>query len=213
MIKPATEVEVHAHLFPCLHCRFRPHCRPLLHHSSGCLPEGLVVSQITMPATTRLTPSEQAAIRARLIGRCFDEKQLNEVVVEVRDALQSLGYFRATVSEPSITASDANRLPRAASLNLEFREGARYRVGDIEIAGNKALSADQIISVVPVAPGSFLDMMKVREAADAIRRLYASNGYPNASIDPDVRFRGFKRFREPPAVSVAFKIIEDNQLD
>jgi outer membrane protein assembly factor BamA len=167
--------------------------------------EQLVVSQVTMPTTTRLVRSEQAAVRARLIGRCLDDQQLGELVGQVLDTLQSLGYFRATVSAPSIKIMDASPHAHSASLSLEFQEGARYRVEDIEIAGNKGLPADQIIAVAPIQLGEFLDMTKVRETADAMRRLYASNGYPTASIVPDVRFReGFY-------VTVAFRIIEGKQ--
>ena len=175
---------------------------------------GFVVSRVTMPETTHLMRSEQAAIRARLIGYCLDERQLGGLVEQVRDTLQSLGYFRATVTEPSMTITDAGRYPRTSSLNLKFREGRRYRVGDIGFGGDRVLPVEQIYAVTPIAPGDFFDITKVREAADAVRRLYAANGYPNASIVPDVQFREGHSVREEPRIGVILRIVEGNrQMD
>jgi outer membrane protein assembly factor BamA len=169
---------------------------------------GFVVSRITMPEATHLRRSEQAAISEQLIGRCLDESQLGTLVEQVQDALQRLGYFRATVTKASMAITDATRSPRTATLNLNFREGLRYRVGEIEIGGNRALLADQIYAFVPIAPGDYFDITEVREAADAVRKLYAANGYSNASIVPDVQFREDLTVKGEPAVRVILRIVE-----
>ena len=164
-----------------------------------------------MPETTHLGRREQAAIQARLIGHCVDEQQLAELVRQVRDTLQMLGYFCATVNEPSITITDATGYPRTTSLDLKFREGPRLRVGEISIGGYNSLSVKQIYGVVPIAPGDVFDITKVREAADAVRRLYVANGYPNASIVPDVELREGITVSEKPTVGVIFRIVEGKQ--
>ena len=170
--------------------------------------EGFLISRVTMPETTHLVRPEQAAIRARLIGHCLDEQQLAGLVGQVRETLQMLGYFRATVNEPSMTITDATGNPRTASLDLKFREGPRLKVGNVEISGYNSLSAEQIYAVVPISPGDYFDITKVREAADAVRRLYVANGYPNASIIHDVQFReGMGK----PTVGVIFRIVEGKQ--
>ena len=78
---------------------------PFVSAQSSC-DKPFVVSQVTLPSTTHLSGSEQAAIRARLIGRCIDDQKLTELTGVVQDELQSLGYFRATVTEPAVIASD-----------------------------------------------------------------------------------------------------------
>ena len=107
----------------------------------------LVVSEVSLPTTTRLSASEQAAVRARLIGRCFDNQQLGKLASGVRDVLRSIGYLRAAVTEPSITASDTSRYPRPVSLNVEVKEGARYKVREIQLHGYRTVSADQIMAL------------------------------------------------------------------
>ena len=132
-----------------------------------------VVSQVNLPMTTQLSSSEQATIRARLIGRCFDDQQVAELAGRVRDTLQSFGYFRATVS-PTIAVVDVSRHPQPVSLNLEVVEGARYKVREITWLGIKAISSEQIVPISQIRPEDILDMSKVRETLEAVRRLYAA---------------------------------------
>ena len=117
---------------------------------------------MTLPTTTQLSPREQATIRARLIGRCFDDQQVGELAGPVRDTLQSFGYFRATVSQPTITIVDVSRHPQPVSLNVEVVEGARYKVREITWSGIKAVSSEQIVPISQIRPEDILDMSKVR---------------------------------------------------
>src|SRR5262249_14586313 len=135
------------------------------------------VSQVSLQATTELSTREQATIRSLMMGRCFDEQQMGELASRVRETLHTSGYFRATVSAPMITRVDATRHPQPVSLNVDFVEGARYKVREITWSGIKALSSEQVFSISQIGPEDTLDMSKVRETLDAVRRLYAAIGY------------------------------------
>ena len=164
-----------------------------------------VVSEVSLSPTTHLPASEQAAIRARLIGRCFDNQQLGELASAVSDVLQSFGYLQAAVPEPSITAFDTSRHPQPVSLNVEVKEGERYKVREIQIHGYKAVSPEQIMALSQTQLEDFFDRNKMRETTEAVRKLYAANGYLNASIAPEVQILG------PSAVCVRFKVVEGPQ--
>ena len=178
---------------------------PRFLHAQDSCGKQFVVSEVSLPTTTHLPASEQAAIRAQLIGRCFDNQQLGELASAVSDVLQSIGYLQAAVPEPSITASDTSRHPQPVSLNVEVNEGERYKVQDIVIRGNRAVPAEQIIVLSQTQLEDFFDRNKMRETAEAMRKLYASRGYLNASIVPSVRLLGGR------GVSVSFTIIEGPQ--
>jgi hypothetical protein len=120
-----------------------------------------VVSQVSLPTTTRLSQSEQAAIRADLIGRCFDDRWLSGLAGSVRDKLQSFGYLRAAVSEPTLTIADASRDPQPISVAVEVKEGARYKVREVEWWNLKAVSLEQIMAVSPIQIDDVVDMSKV----------------------------------------------------
>ena len=142
-----------------------------------------VVSEVILPAETQLAPNIQAAIRARLIGRCPD----GALIHRVRGALQNFGYFRATVSEPQMTILDVSRNPRPVSVNLQFTEGAQYKVREIIWSGITHVSGDQINSISQIRPEDILDTSKVRDVLETVRRLYGTIGYRDVAIVPDVR--------------------------
>ncbi len=164
-----------------------------------------VVSQVSLPMTTQLSPREQATIRAGLIGRCFDDQQLAELAGRVRDTLQSFGYFRATVS-PTIAVVDVSRHPQPVSLNLEVVEGARYKVREITWLGVTAISSEQIIPISQIRPEDILDMSKVRETLEAARKLYVALGYPTASIASKIEVHEVGHW-----VSLYFTVVEGGQ--
>jgi outer membrane protein assembly factor BamA len=154
--------------------------------AQGSCDKQFVISQVSLPTTTQLSPSEQATIRVRLVGRCFDDRQLGELADRVRDTLQSFGYYCATVSEPTLTVVDVSRHPQPVSLNVEIVEGARYKVREISWLGVQAVSSEQVFSISQIHPEDILDTSKVRETLEAVRRLYAALGYPTASVVPRV---------------------------
>lgn len=66
--------------------------------------------------------------RERFLGRCFDYLPLGELAGTIPDTLHSLGYFGATVSEPSMTIADSTRHLQPVVLRVRIDEGWRYRV-------------------------------------------------------------------------------------
>ncbi|HEX8895319.1 MAG TPA: hypothetical protein VF783_18475 [Terriglobales bacterium] len=53
-----------------------------------------------------LAPAQEADIKLRVIGRCFDDATASELSERVLDAFQSLGYFRARVQDPIVRVFD-----------------------------------------------------------------------------------------------------------
>jgi outer membrane protein assembly factor BamA len=162
---------------------------------------------VSLPKTTQLSASEQAAIRARLIGRCFDNQQILELASAVRDVLQNIGYLRAAVTVMGWDSelADTSRYPRPVSLNVEVEEGARYKVREIEVIGSTAVTYEQFTALSQIQVEDFFDRNKMRETAETLRKLYAARGYLNASIAPEVQILG------PSAVRVRFKVVEGPQ--
>ena len=68
-----------------------------------------------------------------------------------------------------------------------------------------SVSPDQIIALSQTQLEDSFDRNKMRETAEAVRKLYAARGYLNASIVPEVRFLGGL------GVCVSFKVVEGPQ--
>jgi len=112
-----------------------------------CNSKQFVVSAVNLPPETHLSSQEQATVRLRLVGRCFDESQLTEATYRVRVAFQSFGYFRAKVLLPTVNVLDANRRPASVSLTFDVDEGMRYKVREITFLGIFAFKPEQIWAV------------------------------------------------------------------
>lgn len=166
-----------------------------------------VVSQVNLERETQLSPGEQTTIRSRLTGRCFDSPQVDELASIVLDALQTSGYLRATVLDPTVRIVDITRHPEPVSLTFDVDQGARYKVREVVLSGMKALTADQLFSISLLRPEDILDTRKVRETIDAMRRLYAAIGSPTASI-----VNQFQVHEAGHWVGLYFSIVEGPQL-
>jgi outer membrane protein assembly factor BamA len=160
-----------------------------------------VVSRTELTGT-RLPSAQQALVAAKLIGQCFDGEQLARLADEARKTLRGIGYWRASVTEPGMTIQDGGGYPQSVSIRFQVDEGARFKVREIDIRGNSAISAEEIRSVTQVDLENFLDVNAVTQTVLAIRRLYRANGYPNASVFSDIRAS------DGLGVSVGFTVIE-----
>lgn len=145
-----------------------------------------IASDAEVPEGSHLPRSVWALIKAKVIGECFDDQSIGHLTTDVSQTLQDIGYLHATVTMPRFTVIDSSRYPESALVSFSIREGDRYTVREISIAGNRVLNADQIWGVSPIELGEFLDMNKVRATGAAIQQLYAANGFPSAQATPHI---------------------------
>lgn len=161
-----------------------------------------VVTEVNLPASSQLTSRQQSTLRGGLIGRCFSGSKPGELSTWEHAALANLGYFDATVSEPTVRIVDSSRHPQPVALNLEFIEGARYRIRDITWSGIQAISNERIVSISELHPGDILNYSKVHEMLDTVRMLYHAIGYWDVEITLEIQ-----RLKEGQAI-VNYKVSE-----
>ena|SRR5271165_5581315 len=88
-------------------------------------------------------------------------------------------------------------------VNVEVVEGARYKVREVMFLGVNAVPSEQVFSLSQIHPEDILDTSKVRETLEAVGRLYAANGYPTASVVPQVQVHEAGHW-----VSLRFSVVE-----
>jgi outer membrane protein insertion porin family len=106
----------------------------------------------------------------------------------VRERLAEEGYAAATVS-----ITDGAGDPPWVAVSVD--PGARVRVAEVKVAGNQALPDAEVLKQILSRPGwrpgdkPTYRPREVEEDAEAIRTLYATEGYLDAVVAPRVRFR------------------------
>lgn len=144
-----------------------------------------VVVNVNLERVGHLSPAEQASVKLRVIGRCFDSSNASEVTQRVFDAYQNFGYFRATVSDPVIQIVDQTRSPEPVSLTFDVDEGQQFAVRSVIWHGTD-FGSEQEWQLTSLHPGDVLDTSKVRDTVEGVRRFYVANGFAEAAIVPQV---------------------------
>lgn len=162
-----------------------------------------IVLEVNFPASTRLTAQEQAEAKTGLIGACLDESQLGQMAEAVRGVLKEAGYLRATVPTPLMIIVEEGRIPQPVSLTFKtVEEGRRYQTHQIAWWHVNSFTPEQIRSVSTLRVGDILVPGKLRGTVENVKNMYRANGYPEASIVPEIKFI------EPNAVFVKFTVTE-----
>ncbi len=116
-------------------------------------------------------------------------KELQEV--GVRGQLQDLGFFRPNV-EADAHFIDGNLRNRRYSLTLRIEEGRQYRLGEIRFVNvreNEALAfpTSELREHIHLRRGELFKVSKIRNGIEEISRLYATKGYIDMTMEPDIQ--------------------------
>lgn len=125
-----------------------------------------------------------------------DDDLLNEGRRNLRDYLQTRGYFDATIDIQRQNDAEKNHL----DIVYKIDPGVRHKLVSVAIEGNKYFSAETIRERMAVAPSSFLlpngrySQQLLTEDLDSIKYLYFSNGFLDANVSAELEdnYRGKK---------------------
>lgn len=102
---------------------------------------------------------------------------------EVRSFMRSRGYLESTISHPS-----RRFLSDGFEVNLEVSEGARYRIGKVEIEGAKIFREKEIREMSGLQTGDIADGKRIQNFLySELVRKYSDKGFLqfNAEFDPE----------------------------
>jgi len=109
----------------------------------------------------RLSPARRRAVAAQVQQR-------------LGQTLRGLGYLRATVA---VTEHQPGAHTSFVVLRARVREGARFRVGALDVTGVGPALRLKALSVVKLRSGQFFDVADLRHGTDAVARIFADRGH------------------------------------
>lgn len=159
--------------------------------------------EIDIQAPAGVSALVQGALADLWTTTSFHRGQGREIARVLRERLAEEAYATAT-------ADVFEEPPPAAVLRLVVDPGPLARVQNLEIRGTSALSEAEVLGQVLTRPGGPLGTGRmlyrprlVEEDAEAILTLYASKGFLEAKVEPEVGMR-----REGSDVHLVFRIVE-----
>jgi outer membrane protein insertion porin family len=113
------------------------------------------------------------------IGGTYDPRKLEADVMTVRDYYKNLGYLDAKIDHEVRFTKDQS------GVNIVFHidEGMRYKVGHVELVGNKQFETPELMKMVGLKDGAIYDQNVVKMDMEAIKAKYGYQGRPTTVKD------------------------------
>lgn len=134
-----------------------------------------------------------------------DSGWLGEVEDPIREAVRSLGYFKALLTTTPYLVLAASH-ERRYIVSVEIESGPQYRLGELRVSGVTVFPADQLRDQFLLRRGEPFDVAKIRQGLESIGRLYGSEGYIDATPEPDTTIDD-----ENGVIDVLVKVDEEEQ--
>ncbi len=112
--------------------------------------------------------------------RAVDIDLLEDSTVRIVSDLRRDGYWRANATYR--TAETNGRM----QVTFTITRGPRYRLGALTVEGNRAVSAEALLSFVDVREGDIFVETPLENGADVIRDYYRRAGFASADVVLDV---------------------------
>jgi outer membrane protein assembly factor BamA len=148
------------------------------------VPRTVVIDDVKFDGPTHLPDATRERLVAELKLRTFeaDSGWLEEVqAVSIRSAWLDAGFFKVA---PTATVQVIGTDPAVQHvwLMVHLDEGLQYRLGDVGFRSSDptaplVFSNEELRKLLQMREGDLLSADKIREALDAMRRLYGSHGF------------------------------------
>ena len=114
-------------------------------------------------------------------GTVLDSLRVTRDVQRILAGYRDAGYWQVSLGRPEVVQSK-----RGVSITFRVQEGARTRIGSVDISGNRGLARDALESAMRSRPGMALVGRKLEQDLEAILSAYEERGYPFCVLRPDV---------------------------
>ena len=161
--------------------------RPRLRVSSSpAIHDKTIISEIHFYGDYELARREHNRFEEFYKNTCVCNDAVKELAEKVRYLYLQHGYYKAEVQSTPYSLTSDEGHPRV-SADIEIKQGLKYRLGRIELTGQKIFSADQLRPLFPLQSGEVFNVEKIREGLENLRKVYGERGYINVTPVPDTK--------------------------
>lgn len=147
----------------------------------------VIIDSLVISGTQSIDRVELEDISNSMIGAQLDEDK-DELEERIRSKFQDRGYFQIVVDNLEIKILDPLASPKPAQLEAQVTEGSLCHLGAIEFANNHAFTSAKLRAKYPIKDGEVFKRSKIAGGSAALRKVYSSRGFLDASFSPDVLF-------------------------
>ena len=123
----------------------------------------------------------------------YKEPTLEEDLDSVRTIYRRAGYKNVVLGEPKVeiraknpNAPTLKQQNRRLYLTLPIEEGARWKLGEITVAGNEKIDDDLLLRQFEKPRGGWLRSKVIEEGVETISELYKNTGHVFSVVEPEL---------------------------
>jgi outer membrane protein insertion porin family len=137
----------------------------------------------------------------------YQEDKFEEDAEMMSAFLRERGYLQANVGQPTLKPirDSQDGKTRYMTLQVPVTEGTRYRVDQIEFAGNDKVPAQVMRPLFKMKTGDYYNEKRLRQGFDKIKEIYGTGGHFEMTPFPDFSFH------DGDKVNITLRINEGKQ--
>jgi len=129
-------------------------------------------------------------------------EDLEEDIMRLKAHYHKSGYITSRVGDPQIEYKD-----KWIFVTIKIEEGARYKVGNVDVAGELIVPKSEILELLTVSRETYYDRELMQNDTLAIEQLYANHGYAYPDIVPKLGDQ-----KEDGSVDITYTITKGRQV-
>ncbi len=131
--------------------------------------------------SNRLPAADRKRIIRSLREKTYPEGEIGD---QIRQAVRSLGYFKAVVDEPKFSFPTEGR--DVANVSVRVNPGIQYRLGEISFRRVTVFLPEQLRSVFAPRRGDLFNATRISVGLKNLMKLYGTRGYVNTVVFPQL---------------------------
>jgi outer membrane protein insertion porin family len=120
----------------------------------------------------------------------YKEGKFEDDADKVVQYYRERGYVKAQVGQPQLKVLEdsSDGKTRWVQLQIPVTEGPRYRIGEINFAGNTVVKSEALRPLFKLEQGDWFNEKKIRKGFDKAKEVYGTGGYFEFTAVPDYAF-------------------------
>ncbi len=118
----------------------------------------------------------------------FSKEKIDQDLDAIRSRLQQKGYIEAKVASPNISMvrqrTVLGKTQKMLRISIPVEMGPQYKVGDIQIEGNKIIKSEFLRRLVTLKKDEVYNIKKRNKSVDEIQNIYGTFGHIFCLITP-----------------------------
>ena len=119
-----------------------------------------------------------------MFGGKYNPELIQNDIVALKSYYEGLGFFDVDVRAKESVSRDKSRV----HVTFHIKEGPRYKIRNVELAGNSVLGRQQLLRDLKLKPGDPFNARFLQQDAQGMKDQYDQLGRPFASVQPVPRF-------------------------